>query len=178
MHPVQITIVSGTNHAHSLTAQVADYYAGLLQKHSCESQVLKLTHLPADFIATALYEHNGKNSVFNRLRKIMETSQKYVFIIPEYNGSFPGVFKAFIDGLSFPDTFNGKKCAMVGVSKGPQGGAFAMSHLTDIFHYLKMHVYPLKPRLSGIHDSQLHTILTNPRYVSLLKEQAEGIIHY
>jgi len=174
----KIAVVSATNHTSSLTARLADYYAGLLDQRDCDNQVLKLTSLPADFTVTALYENSGKNSAFNHLRTIMETTQKYVFIIPEYNGSFPGVFKAFIDGLQFPDTFRGKKCAMVGVSKGPQGGVFAMSHLTDIFHYLKMHVYPLKPRLNSIQDSRLETILANNQYVRLLEEQAEGIINY
>ena len=178
MSSTKITVISGTNNKNSLTAQVADYYAGLLQKRGCDNQVLKLTSLPADFTVTALYENNGKNPEFNQLRTIMESAQKYVFIIPEYNGSFPGVFKAFIDGLQFPDTFRDKKCAMVGVSQGLQGGAFAMSHLTDIFHYLKMHVYPLKPKIGGIQDSQLATILANKRYVQLLEEQAEGIINY
>ena len=174
----KIVVVSGTNNKNALTAQVADYYATLLHKRGCGNQVLKLADLPADFTVSALYENNGKNAAFNHLRVIMETAQKYVFIIPEYNGSFPGVFKAFIDGLKFPDTFSGKKCAMVGVSKGPQGGGFAMSHLTDIFHYLKMHVYPLKPRLSNIRDSQLATVLANVQYTQLLEEQVEGILNY
>ncbi len=178
MPPRKITIVSGTNNKNSLTAQLADYYAGLLHKRGGSSQVLKLTSLPADFTVTALYENNGQHPEFNQLRTIMEIAQKYVFIIPEYNGSFPGVFKAFIDGLQFPDTFRGKKCAMVSVSQGTQGGVLAMSHLTDIFHYLRMHVYPLKPRISGIQDSQLATILANEQYVQLLEEHAEGIINY
>jgi NAD(P)H-dependent FMN reductase len=178
MPSTKITVVSSTNNKNALTARVADYYAGLLRKRGCDHQVLKLTCLPPDFTATALYENNGQHPEFNRLRELMEATQKYVFIIPEYNGSFPGVFKAFIDGLQFPDTFKGKKCAMVGVSSGPQGGTFAMSHLTDIFHYLKMHVYPLKPRLGNILDSQLATILANEQYVRLLEEQADGIINY
>ena len=53
-----------------------------------------------------------------------------------------------------------------------------MSHLTDIFHYLKMHVHPLKPRLGNIRDSQLETVLANTQYVQLLEEQAEGIVNY
>lgn len=173
-----VTIVSATNHQNSLTAQVAEYYAGLLHKRGCDNQVLKLTALPADFTVSALYENRGKHPTFNQLKERMEAAQKYVFIIPEYNGSFPGVFKAFIDGLQFPDTFSGKKCAMVGVSKGPQGGVFAMSHLTDIFHYLKMHVYPLKPRLASIQDRQLATVLANTKYIRLLEEQAEGFMNY
>ena len=178
MNSATILVVSGTNHQNSLTAQVADYYVTLLHKRGCDSQVLKLTSLPADFTVTALYENIGKNAAFNHLRKRMETAQKYIFIIPEYNGSFPGILKAFIDGLPFPSTFKGKKCAMVGVSKGPQGGVLAMSHLTDIFHYLRMHVYPLKPRLSSIHDSRLATVLANVQYAQLLEEQAAGIIGY
>jgi chromate reductase, NAD(P)H dehydrogenase (quinone) len=174
----KIIVVSGTNSKNSLTAQVADYYAGLLHQYGCNNQVLKLTDLPENFTTTALYENTGKNTAFNRLQAIMEAAQKYVFIIPEYNGSFPGVFKVFIDGLPFPNTFREKRCALVGLSQGPQGGAFAMSHLTDIFHYLRMHVYPLKPRLSGIQDSQLDTILSNERYTRLLKEQAKGMVHY
>ena len=39
----------------------------------------------------------------------MSQSEKFVFIVPEYNGSFPGVLKTFIDGLAFPDTFEQKK---------------------------------------------------------------------
>ena len=174
----KIVVVAGTNRPYSLTAQVADYYASLVAQYPCTLQVLQLTQLPADFTVTALYAHKGKNPAFNPLRKHMEEGEKYVFVVPEYNGSFPGVFKAFIDGLQFPDTFKGKKCALVGVSKGSQGGVLALSHLTDIFHYLKMHVHPLKPRLSNVHDSKLATVLANPKYVQLLQEQAQAIVQY
>lgn len=170
-----ITIVVGTNRKYSLTAKVAQYYTQLLHKHGSESQVLTLADLPPDFIFSALYENRGNNPMFNRLKDMMETSKKYVFIVPEYNGSFPGVLKAFIDGLKFPEAFSGKKCALVGLSKGPQGGVLALSHLTDIFHYLKMDVYPLKPRLANIQDSRVETVLAKEQYVRLLEEQAAGI---
>ena len=173
-----ITIIAATNRENSLSAQVSDYYAELLQQKGSNSQIIKLTDLPADFTASALYENKGKNPAFNRFKEIMEASPKYVFIVPEYNGSFPGVFKAFIDGLVLPKTFKGKKCALVGISQGGQGGGLAMSHLTDIFHYLGMEVYPLKPRLGSIHDSQLATVLANVKYVELLEEQATGMINY
>ena len=178
MQDIKITIIAGTNRKNSLTASVAHYYSELLYKKGCDNQVLELTRLPPDFTGSALYGNMGKNNDFNRLKDMMEAADKYVFIIPEYNGSFPGVFKAFIDGLPFPTTFRGKKCALVGVSKGVQGGVFALSHLTDIFHYLRMHVYPLKPRLANIRDSSIQTVLANEQYVQLLEDQAEGIIHF
>lgn len=173
-----ILVVAGTNRKGSLTAQVAQYYATLLHKKGLDHQVLDLINLPKDFTVSALYDNMGQDKAFNALKAPIEAASKYVFIIPEYNGSFPGIFKAFIDGLPFPHTFKGKKCALVGLSKGPRGGVCALSHLTDIFHYLKMSVYPLSPTLSNIKDSKLATILSNKTYVQLLEEQVAGIIDF
>lgn len=178
MQETHITIVASTNRRQSLTEEVAHYYADLLRQKGCPSQILKLTELPPDFTVSALYENRDSNPAFNKLRDRMEAAQKYVFIVPQYNGSFPGVLKAFIDGLRFPATFKDKKCALVGISQGWQGGLTALSHLTDIFHYLKMHVYPYKPTLGNIKDSRLQTVLANEQYVQFLEEQAAGIIHF
>ncbi|OJW69319.1 MAG: NADPH-dependent FMN reductase [Candidatus Amoebophilus sp. 36-38] len=172
-----ILIIAGTNRNNSLSSATAHHYAQILEKKGASAQVLELTSLPPDFTATALYQNMGKNKEFNLLAAQVEQAQKYVFIVPEYNRSFPGVLKAFIDGLS-PRIFTGKRCALVGLSQGMHGGSFALGHLTDIFHYFRMHVYPLKPTLGNITDSRLETVLANSRYIKLLEEQAEGIIKY
>src|SRR3546814_20991240 len=104
-----------------------------------ESQILDLSELPADFTASALYHNSGKNEKFNQLRMEMEQAQKYIFMLPEYNNSYPGVFKAFIDGLSYPNALLNKKCALVGISDGPSGHALGLSHINDVFNYLGMH---------------------------------------
>ena len=109
----------------------------------------------------------------------MSQAQKYVFIVPEYNGSFPGVLKTFIDGLEYPNTFKNKKCALVGLSSGVQGGGLALSHLTDIFNYCGMNVLALKPKLARIEahiDGDFQ--ITNNLYMQLLKEQAEKFIEF
>jgi NAD(P)H-dependent FMN reductase len=173
-----ILVIAGTNRSNSLTSALAHHYAAMLKKKSAPVQVLELASLPADFMYSALYENLGKNDAFNQAKLQMEQAKKYVFIVPDYNASFPGVLKAFIDGLDAPKIFVGKKCALVGVSKGFRGGSFALSHLTDIFHYLRMHVYPLNLTLSRISDSKLESILANPNYIQLLEEQAEGIINF
>ncbi len=173
-----ILIVVGTNRLNSLSAAVAHYYADLLIQKGQPVQILELSSLPPDFIKTALYENRGKNHDFNQAKTQMEEAHKYVFVVPEYNGSFPGVLKAFIDGLDFPATFAGKKCALVGVSQGWRGGSTALSHLTDIFHYLKMDVYPSKVCLPNIIDSHIETVLASTTYKRLLEGQAEAIIHY
>ncbi|XOV91215.1 MAG: NADPH-dependent FMN reductase [Bacteroidota bacterium] len=173
-----ITIISSTNRNDSVSYRLSQLYQGILNSMDVESQIIDLNDLPADFIDTALYENSGKNREFNKLRVLMKESEKYVFIVPEYNGSFPGVLKAFIDGLEYPGTFKNKKCALVGLSSGDQGGGLALSHLTDIFNYCGMHVLAIKPRLGRIKVHMTGPEITNALYMTLLKEQAEALINF
>ncbi len=173
-----ITIVSSTNRNDSVTYQLSQLYQGILSELNARSLLIDLNELPGDFTVTALYENSGKNEEFNKLRKVMKDSQKFVFIVPEYNGSFPGVLKAFIDGLEYPGTFRNKKCALVGLSSGMQGGGLALSHLTDIFNYCGMHVLALKPKLGRIGAHMKGSAITNELYLTLLKEQAKALIDF
>ena len=173
-----ITIITGTNRKNSKSRVISNIYQGILSGLGEESTILDLANVPADFIVSALYENSGKNSDFNKYRQVIEKSSKFVFIVPEYNGSFPGVLKAFIDGLKYPDSFIDKKCALVGISSGVQGGGLAVSHLTDIFNYCGMHVLALKPKLARIEANTSNGIVTNNLYQELLETQAKQLIEF
>ena len=108
----------------------------------------------------------------------MKQAEKFVFIVPEYNGSFPGVLKAFIDGLDFPDTFTGKKAALIGVSAGMLGSSHAMSHLTDILNYCGTHVLARKPRLTRIANYLDDGKLTNDSYLGQMQKQIKELISF
>ncbi len=174
-----ITIVSSTNRNEALSYKISLLYQGILKDLGEESEIIDLNLLPADFITTALYENSGMNDSFNEFRDSMKQAQKYLFVVPEYNGSFPGVLKAFIDGLDYPHTFTNKKCAMVGLSSGIQGAGLALSHLTDIFNYCGMSVLAQKPKLALIEkhiDEDFN--ITNVLYMDLLREQASLLIKF
>lgn len=173
-----ITIVCGTNRKNSITRKVVAIYEEILQTRRQETSVINLEDLPDDFLATALYENTGKNKFFNSFQKQVDQCEKFVFVTPEYNGSFPGVLKAFIDGMRFPGTFEGKKCALIGISAGTQGGALAMSHLTDIFNYLGMNVLANKPRLPLLDTKMNGDKIKDPMYIQLLEEQADQFIGF
>lgn len=173
-----ITIISGTNRPHSNSRIIADLYADLLVKRQVPCRILDLAQLPPDFTGTALYANSGTHSGFNQLADLIATSDKFVFIVSEYNGSFPGVLKAFIDGLKYPQSFRNKKAAMVGISSGTQGGVLAMSHLTDVFNYLGMHIFAMKPRLAQIEKNLSGNSLTNDFYKTLLEQQVEGFLQF
>ena len=173
-----IEIISGTNRPGSISAQIAQLYQEMLLKKEVKSQILDLIDLPHDFTVSALYDSAGGNEAFNKLANRLRHAEKMVYIVPEYNNSFPGVLKAFIDGMDYPSPFKGKKCALVGVSSGVQGGGMAMSHLTDIFNYLGMHVLAIKPRLALIEQNIAEGQITNTLYQQLLEEQVEALIKF
>lgn len=173
-----ITIISGTNRKNSISKQVALQYQEILKELKTDSTIVDLENLPADFISSALYEKQGTNVDFNPIREHMKVAQKFVFIVPEYNGSFPGILKTFLDALEFPGTLKGKKCAIVGLSSGIQGGVMAMSHLTDIFNYLGMHVLANKPKLIRVNGMMENGKVADESYLKRLKNQAQDIINF
>ena len=173
-----ITIIVGTNRSEAVSRQVAEYYQTLLTQRDIPSQLLDLHNLPSDFLTTALYENNGQNEAFNILSAMIADSEKLVFIVPEYNGSFPGILKTFIDGLTYPSPMCDKKCALVGLSSGMQGGSIALSHLTDILHYLGTHVLALKPKLALIEKYFNGQAFTHKIYREMLDTQAEQLIAF
>ncbi|WP_375418236.1 NADPH-dependent FMN reductase [uncultured Hymenobacter sp.] len=174
-----INILIGTNRPRSRAGRIATIYAGLLTELGEASQILDLAELPADFTISALYANAGRNEDYNQLAVKLDDTNKLVIIVPEYNGSFPGVLKAFMDGLPYPGGLRGKKAALIGVSDGGQGGLLAMSHLTDVLMYLGTTVLPQRVRLPFI-GKELTTSgeLLNELPRQLLREQAEALLAF
>ncbi len=170
---IMILIVATTNRKNSKTYKVAEYYQNILNKYDAESEILSLEHLPEDFAFTALYENSGKNAAFNQHKERMAKADKFVFIVPEYNGSFPGVLKTFIDGLGWPNALSRKKIALVSISDGALGGAHALSHLTDIFHYLNSHVLSMLVRIPFMKKNFVEGEMQDEQIKQLIEEQAE-----
>lgn len=172
-----ITIIVGTNRPDSRARRIANLYADLLRELQAEHQILDLVELPADVSVSALYANAGRNPDFNRLADQASAADKLVFVVPEYNCSFPGVLKTFIDGLPYKGGIRGKKAAVVGLGTGAQGGLLALSHLTDVLMYLNTTVVPARVRLPFI-DQHLTAEgqLTNELYAQLLREQATQLV--
>ncbi|WP_082489381.1 NADPH-dependent FMN reductase [Dyadobacter sp. Leaf189] len=176
--PSPIVIIVGTNRPSSMSRKIAEYYQSILNHLNAPSIILDLVNLPDDFTVSALYANSGKNEDFNNLRFLLEQTDKFVFIVPEYNGSYPGVLKAFIDGLPYPNSFANKKAALVGLSSNMQGAAIALSHLNDVFSYLGMNTLALRVKLAQIRSHFHDNVMSNALYKELLEMQAGQIIHF
>lgn len=163
-----ITIIAGTNRPDSNSEKIANFYNDLIPE---ESQVLALQDLPNDFVFADTYGEGCAD--FNKIvtEKVIN-ADKFIFVIPEYNGGFPGVLKAFIDAVP-PKEFYNKKAALVGISSGHTGALRPMDQFSDILHYLKVEVLSAKPKLSGIESLLTGDKLTDERSLDLLNDQIE-----
>ncbi|TPG71935.1 NADPH-dependent FMN reductase [Hymenobacter nivis] len=174
-----ITLIVGTNRPNSRARRVATLYATLLHALGAETQLLDLAHLPADALESTLYHNAGQHEAFNHLAASLDASAKVVFFVPEYNCSFPGALKLFIDGLPYRGGLRGKKAALVGLGTGSQGGSLALSHLTDVLMYLDSAVLPQRVRLPFI-DKELTADgqLATPLLMELLRTQAAALLAF
>lgn len=143
-----ITIISATNRPNSSTYKVAFEYAQLLEKQGVNYKLLSLEQLPQDVAFNEVFSRRSDN--FQQLlNEFIIPAQKFVFVVPEYNGSFPGILKVFLDAVH-PDTNRGKKAGLVGVSSGRAGNLRGMEHLTGVLNYLGIHVHPNKLPVSMV----------------------------
>ena len=145
---VVITVIISTNRQDSNTSRVAAIISSLIEKKGEEVQVLDLARLPDDFFRPTMYAERSIEFV-KLFEQMIEPARHLVFVIPEYNGSYPGVLKLFLDGSPVKSFWN-KHASMIGLSDGQSGNLRGQDHLTGVLHYLKMHVHYHKPKLSGI----------------------------
>jgi len=135
------TIISGTNRNDSNTIKVAQHYQQLLKKKGIDARLLSLQGLNV----------LERNKEFSKIEnEELMPAQKFIFVTPEYNGSFPGVLKAMFDISDIKRTWWGKKALLTGVSTGRAGNLRGMEDLTGILHFMKVVVHPNKLPISVV----------------------------
>ncbi|MFT4779833.1 MAG: NAD(P)H-dependent FMN reductase [Flavobacteriales bacterium] len=170
MKDQKLTVIIGTHRPNSNSEMVAQHYLNELKKLEVDFSVLFLKDLPADFLFTEMF--GSRTATFET---IIETyivpATKFVFIIPEYNGGFPGILKSFIDCVP-PVHFQGKKAGLIGLSSGAAGALRPMDQFTNVLNYLKVTVLYLKPKLSGIDRILVNGVLKDEFAKNALAEHA------
>lgn len=138
-----ITIISGTNRLNSRTRKVAQYYYDYLAEKEQEVKLLSLEVLKTF----------GRNEHLVQLEaEFLIPAEKFIFIMPEYNGSFPGVLKTLLDQTDIRKCWWHKKALLVGLADGRGGNLRGIEHMTNILHYLKMNVHYDKLPISRINE--------------------------
>ena len=128
-----ITIISGSSRQHNNTRKVAIEYQRILIEQNNEQAGIY-----------ALDEINGalRDDAFIMAENaFLMPAQKFIIIMPEYNGSYPGILKLMIDNSDIKKSWANKKVLLVGVSTGRAGNLRGMEHLTGVLLHMKMQVH-------------------------------------
>ena len=129
-----ITIISGSSRVGNNTKKVAAEYLRLLSHENKQEAVI-----------FALDEINGsvRDELFIKAEEdLLIPADKFIIIMPEYNGSYPGILKLMIDNTNIKKSWAHKKVLLVGVSTGRAGNLRGMEHLTGVLLHMKMLVHP------------------------------------
>lgn len=165
-----ITVICATHRPKNQTRQVVKKYKEILLELGYETEVFELDELPDEFLLgnTFAQEDHGLNHIISSK---IAPAEKVVVISPEYNGSYPGLFKAFLDAAP-PKIWRGKKVALVGVASGRAGNLRGMDHLTDVFHHLRAEVFSMKVPISQLDSLMEENELKDESTLEILRVQA------
>lgn len=126
-----------------MTLRTANLYYKLLSAHTDNVKLLSLEH------------HNvlerGKDMIAMEAEYLIP-AEKFIFIMPEYNASFPGILKLMLDNSDIKKCWWYKKAALVGISDGRAGNLRGLEHMTAILHYMKVNVLYNKVLISRINE--------------------------
>ena len=163
------TIISGTNRIGSHTEKVAKEYKRILAEKNIDAPIITLLNL------NVLH----RNSEIIKIEdEILIPTDKFIFIVPEYNGSYPGVLKALIDSSDIRKVWQFKKALLTGVATGRAGNLRGMDHLSDTLHYMKMNVHYNKLPISVIDKVMDGTGQLNMETLRVINLQIDEFIKF
>jgi NAD(P)H-dependent FMN reductase len=143
-----ILVIAGTNRPDANALRVANVIHDHYRDASVPAELYSLTELPCEIFESSSYAAKPESFVAVQ-RRVLDAGGLHV-VTPEYNGSFPGILKYFIDMLKFPESFDRKPVAFVGEASGIWGGLRAVEQLQMIFGYRNAHIYPERVFIPGV----------------------------
>lgn len=152
-----ICIISGTNRPNSRTRTVAKQYEAILKERTDEELFfIDLCDIHSSIIHDQMYQESGLSADLQELQdNTLIPAKKWLIVMPEYNGSYPGILKLFLDAVSvrkYAETFKFKKLGLVGVASGRAGNLRGMDQMTNSMNYLGFSVMANKLPLSNINS--------------------------
>lgn len=168
-----IEVIAGTNRPGSNTLKVARIIAEHYRAAGVAVQILDLQAMPPEIFNPSSY--GEKPASFAAISDRILRAEGLHVVTPEYNGSFPGVLKYFIDMLKFPESFEHRCVAFTGHGAGMWGAFRAVEQLQMIFGYRNAYILPERVWMPGIGKllSPDGSKITDPTVAGLLENQTK-----
>ncbi len=163
-----ITIIAGTNRANSNTQIIANAYQKILAEKNIVSQIFSLA-------TTQVFE---RNDAFIEAENKFLKVEKVIIIMPEYNGSFPGILKLMIDNSDIKNVWYHKKILLTGISTGRAGNLRGIDHLTTALLYIKAHIHPNRLPISVVNTLIKNGELVDNTTLETIAVQLDEFVAY
>jgi NAD(P)H-dependent FMN reductase len=172
-----ILIISGTSRPESNALRVAKVLESHYAAAGAKAELYSLGELPPEAFLPSVYGTKPA-SVQAVQQRVLSASGLHI-VTAEYNGSFPGVLKHFIDLLKFPESFQDKPVAFTGESAGGYGALRAVEQLQQIFGYRNAHLFPERVFIPAVHAKfDASGVLTDAEINTRLQKQAANFVGY
>jgi len=143
-----IAVIAGTNRPGSKTLPIARWVRKILVDNGDQVTFLDLARLPPGLMDGTSYA--TKPDGFEMFQEPILAARGILTVVPEYNGSFPGILKYFIDMLRFPESLYEKPSGFIGLSSGRWGAIRAVEQLQMVFQYRHAHLYGRRVFISNV----------------------------
>ncbi len=169
-----IQIIVATNRKDSRSGLLAKNIQKRFQKLDITSEIMNLSKISWSELEHNLYgTDNVPISMKPMIQKINEADGLYI-VCPEYNGSFPGVIKVFIDYWDYPKSFEKRPICFTGLG-GMFGGLRPVEHLQQVFGYRNAFIFPERVFIQNIWETlSLEGVISNDSMNQLLDQQTDG----
>lgn len=164
-----VTILNATNRPDNRTSVISKTYEQFLISANANFQYLSLEDVNGDLLIKQSIGQK-QDEIEQIFEKFIFKSDKLIIVSPEYNGSFPGILKLFIDAMPHKALDN-KKIALTGVATGRGGNLRGLDHLTGILHYLNAHVMPFKLPISLVASMITDGKVSNENLIKDIQKQ-------
>src|SRR5687768_15490349 len=172
-----ILVISGTNRPGSNALKIASLLMAHYKSTGADAELYSLADMPVEVFDAGSYAK--KPAAFGVIQDKVVVARGLHVVTPEYNGSFPGVLKYFIDMLKFPESFERKPVAFVGEAAGLWGGLRPVEQLQQIFAYRNAYLYPDRVFIPGINQKiDADGNITDPAINDRLAKQAAGFAKF
>jgi NAD(P)H-dependent FMN reductase len=145
-----ILVISGTNRPDANALRVAKVVLAHYRAAQIPAELFSLAEMPIEVFDPSSYAKKPP-AIEGIQQRVLAASALHV-VTPEYNGSFPGVLKYFIDMLKFPESFDRKPVAFVGEAAGMWGALRSVEQLSQIFAYRNAHIFPDRVFIPAVRD--------------------------
>ncbi|MDA3962787.1 MAG: NAD(P)H-dependent oxidoreductase [Planctomycetota bacterium] len=137
---MKIAVIPGTNRAGALSQRLGEVVAACYAELGHEVDLFDLKTMGPEFLEPTAYKEQPP--AVTALVERFVAADGVHFIVPEYNGSFPGVVKLLIDMLPYPAGLDKRPCAYIGLAAGQFQGLRAVEALQGVTGYRMAYQYP------------------------------------